>query len=195
MKGVISLSKLGVTITRDVLQEVVFKISGFIGYQKCKVVGITRGRLLEILVSVLTCVDVIRSSHGCQNSEREAISVCYIPLLCAEGQSPVVLISLESYLVIQVTLVDEEGSVFIKWVDKTVSKVKPQELYKIDTEVTRLSLYYFLLSHFTACFKIVLGYNRGIQMKCRIIKDRRLLYESAERKECFLSIFSCFKTL
>lgn len=37
----------------------------------------------------------------------------------------------------QVTLVDEEGSVFIKWVDKTVSKVKPQELYKIDTEVMR----------------------------------------------------------
>ncbi|XP_068716631.1 (E3-independent) E2 ubiquitin-conjugating enzyme-like [Montipora capricornis] len=34
----------------------------------------------------------------------------------------------------QVTLVDEEGSVFIKWVDKTVSKVKPQELYKIDAE-------------------------------------------------------------
>ncbi|XP_015778491.1 PREDICTED: (E3-independent) E2 ubiquitin-conjugating enzyme-like [Acropora digitifera] len=35
----------------------------------------------------------------------------------------------------QVTLVDKEGSVFIKWVDKTVSKVKPQELYKIDAEV------------------------------------------------------------
>ena len=31
---------------------------------------------------------------------------------------------------------DEEGFVFIKWVDKTVSKVKPQELYKIDTEVS-----------------------------------------------------------
>lgn len=30
---------------------------------------------------------------------------------------------------------DKEGSVFIKWVDKTVSKVKPQELYKIDAEV------------------------------------------------------------
>ena len=24
---------------------------------------------------------------------------------------------------------------FIKWVDRTVSKVKPQELYKVDTEV------------------------------------------------------------
>ena len=35
----------------------------------------------------------------------------------------------------QVTLVDEEGCVFIKWVDRTVSKVKPQELYKVDTEV------------------------------------------------------------
>lgn len=34
----------------------------------------------------------------------------------------------------QVTLVDKEGSVFIKWVDKTISKVKPQELYKIDAE-------------------------------------------------------------
>ena len=30
---------------------------------------------------------------------------------------------------------DEEGCVFIKWVDRTVSKVKPQELYKVDTEV------------------------------------------------------------
>ena len=30
---------------------------------------------------------------------------------------------------------DKEGSVFIKWVDKTISKVKPQELYKIDAEV------------------------------------------------------------
>ena len=39
------------------------------------------------------------------------------------------------FLLFQVTLVDEEGSVFIKWVDKTLSKVKPQELYKIDAEV------------------------------------------------------------
>ena len=38
----------------------------------------------------------------------------------------------------QVTLVDEEGCVLIKWVDRTVSKVKPQELYKVDTEVTSL---------------------------------------------------------
>ncbi len=30
---------------------------------------------------------------------------------------------------------DEEGCVFIKWVDRTVSEVKPQELYKVDTEV------------------------------------------------------------
>ena len=42
-----------------------------------------------------------------------------------------------SFLLFQVTLVDEEGSVFIKWVDKTLSKVKPQELYKIDAEVRR----------------------------------------------------------
>ena len=41
------------------------------------------------------------------------------------------------FLLFQVTLVDEEGSVFIKWVDKTLSKVKPQELYKIDAEVRR----------------------------------------------------------
>ena len=33
---------------------------------------------------------------------------------------------------------DEEGCVFIKWVDRTVSKVKPQELYKVDTEVRSL---------------------------------------------------------
>lgn len=44
---------------------------------------------------------------------------------------------LHSFLLFQVTLVDEEGSVFIKWVDKTLSKVKPQELYKIDAEVRR----------------------------------------------------------
>ena len=43
------------------------------------------------------------------------------------------------FLLFQVTLVDEEGSVFIKWVDKTLSKVKPQELYKIDAEVRRRS--------------------------------------------------------
>lgn len=42
-----------------------------------------------------------------------------------------------SFLLFQVTLVDDEGSVFIKWVDKTLSKVKPQELYKIDAEVRR----------------------------------------------------------
>lgn len=30
---------------------------------------------------------------------------------------------------------DDEGSVSIRWVDGTVSKVKPQELYKFDTEV------------------------------------------------------------
>ena len=30
---------------------------------------------------------------------------------------------------------DEEGNVSIRWVDSTVSKVKPQELYKVDTEV------------------------------------------------------------
>lgn len=34
----------------------------------------------------------------------------------------------------QVTRVDEEGNVSIRWVDSTVSKVKPQELYKVDTE-------------------------------------------------------------
>ena len=36
---------------------------------------------------------------------------------------------------LQVTRVDDEGSVSIRWVDGTVSKVKPQELYKFDTEV------------------------------------------------------------
>ena len=30
---------------------------------------------------------------------------------------------------------DDEGSVSIRWVDGTVSEVKPQELYKFDTEV------------------------------------------------------------
>ena len=39
---------------------------------------------------------------------------------------------------------DEEGSVFIKWVDKSLSKVKPQELYKIDAEVRRRSTVDFL---------------------------------------------------
>ena len=42
---------------------------------------------------------------------------------------------------------DKEGSVFIKWVDKTVSKVKPQELYKIDAEVG-ISLCLFSLYRF-----------------------------------------------
>ena len=48
--------------------------------------------------------------------------------------SPFISVSLY-FPYLQVTRVDDEGSVSIQWVDSTVSKVKPQELYKFDTEV------------------------------------------------------------
>ena len=75
----------------------------------------------------------------------------------ARRDPTVILISLGWLLFSQVTLVDEEGSVFIKWVDKTVSKVKPQELYKIDTEVKNLLFTSLFVCLFLfACFKYLL---------------------------------------
>ena len=42
---------------------------------------------------------------------------------------------LNCHLSLQVTRVDEEGCVSIRWVDGIVSNIKPQELFKVDTEV------------------------------------------------------------
>ena len=60
---------------------------------------------------------------------------------------------------------DEEGCVFIKWVDRTVSKVKPQELYKVDTEVRSYKTCSFEFQK-----KALLGFSdqtgEGIFFKC-----------------------------
>ena len=70
----------------------------------------------------------------------------------------------------QVTLVDEEGCVFIKWVDRTVSKVKPQELYKVDTEVrssgllNRSESFSTVLEMFSKSTESTVGVWKGLQV-------------------------------
>ena len=49
--------------------------------------------------------------------------------------SVILVMMVDSHYSFQVAIVDEKGSVTITWVDRTVSNVKPQELYRVDPEV------------------------------------------------------------
>ena len=49
--------------------------------------------------------------------------------------SVILVMMVDSHYSFQVAIVDEKGSVKITWVDRTVSNVKPQELYRVDPEV------------------------------------------------------------